>query len=77
MEASKVMKISVAGKGKLMQQKIAKIHSNYSRAIYDSYAGGELCKRCIIVILLHMSSTDQNPKSLVLLPEINSKALSA
>ena len=60
--ASKVMKKPIAGKGKLTQQKIAKIQNYYGRAIKDNCSDAELCKRRIMAILLHMSSTDQNPK---------------
>ena len=62
-EASKAAKNSVAGKGKLTQQKIAKIQNHYGKAIKDNSSDPELCKRRIMAILLHMSSTDENPKN--------------
>ena len=61
-ESSKVMKKSVAGRGKLTQQKITKIQNYYGRAIKDNCSDAELCRRRIMAILLHISSTDENPK---------------
>ena len=61
-ESSKVMTKSVAGRGKVTQQKITKIQNYYGRAIKDNCSDAELCRRRIIAILLHMSSTDENPK---------------
>ena len=61
-EASEAARKSVAGKGKLTQQKIARIQNYYGKAIKDNSSDPELCKRRIMAILLHMSSTDENPK---------------
>ena len=60
-EASKAARKSVAGKGKLTQQKIAKIQNYYGKAIKDNSSDPELCKRRIIAILLHMSSAHYPP----------------
>ena len=60
---SKAKKESISGKGKLAMIKIKKIQNYYGRAIKD-HSGDDmsLLKKRIMVILLHLSSTDKTPK---------------
>ena len=59
---SKVQKESLSGKGKLTQEKIAKIQNYYGRAIKDYGSDITLLKRRIFAILFHFSSSDEHPK---------------
>ncbi len=59
---SKAQQVSIAGKGKLTKEKIAKIQNYYGRAIKDYASDIPLLKNRIMAILLHLSSTDAHPK---------------
>ena len=59
---SKAQKNSIAGKGKLTQTKIKKIQNFYGKAIKDYSDDVKLCKKRIMAILFHLSSTDDSPK---------------
>ena len=59
---SKAKKDSISGKGKLTKEKIKKIQNYYGRAIKDHANDIPLLKRRIMAILLHLSSTDKQPK---------------
>ena len=59
---SKAQKESIAGKGKLTQEKITKIQNYYGRAIKDHANDITVLKKRIMAILFHMSSTDKTPK---------------
>ena len=60
--ASKAQKDSISGRGKLTQEKMAKIQNYYGRAIKDHADDIPLLKKRIMAIILHLSSTDQSPK---------------
>ena len=59
---SKSQKESISGKGKLTQEKVNKIQNYYGRAIKDNVGDIPLLKKRIFAILLHLSSSDKNPK---------------
>ena len=59
---SKAQKVQLSGKGKLTQMKIAKIQNYYGKAIKDNSSDIQLMKKCIMAILLHLSSTNKMPK---------------
>ena len=59
---SKAQKQSLAGKGKLTQEKITKIQNYYGRAIKDNANDVDLMKKRIFAILFHMSSSNEHPK---------------
>ena len=52
----------MTGKGKLTQDKMAKIQNYYGRAIKDNVHDIDLMKKRIFAILFHPSSSDQHPK---------------
>ena len=60
--ASKAQKNSIAGKGKLTQTKMKRIQNYYGKAIKDHSHDVKLCKKRIMAILFHLSSTDDMPK---------------
>ena len=60
--ASKAQKDSISGRGKLTQEKMAKMQNYYGRAIKDHADDIPLLKKRIMAIILHLSSTDQSPK---------------
>ncbi len=53
---------SIAGKGKLTQQKIMKIQNFYGRAVKDNSNDLKVLKKRIFAILFHLSSSDEHPK---------------
>ena len=59
---SRAQKNTISGKGKLTQEKIAKIQNYYGRAIKDHVSDVPLLKKRIMAILLHLSSTDKTSK---------------
>ena len=59
---SKVQKQSLAGKGKLTQDKLTKIQNYYGRAIKDNANDVELMKKRIFAIQLHLLSSNEHPK---------------
>ena len=59
---SKAQQQSLAGKGKLTQEKITKIQNYYGRAIKDNANDVEVMKKRIFAILFHLSSSNDHPK---------------
>ena len=59
---SKAQKNSISGKGKLTHAKIQRIQNYYGKAIKDHSHDVNLCKKRIMAILFHLSSTDDLPK---------------
>lgn len=59
---SKAQKDSITGKGKLTQIKIKKIQNYYGKAIKTYSSDVKLLKTRVMGILLHLSSTDKQPK---------------
>ena len=59
---SKAQRQSIAGKGKLTQERITKVQNYYGRAIKDNANDVELMKKRIFAILFHLSSSNEHPK---------------
>ena len=58
----KVQGQSITGKGKLTNQMIIKIQNYHGHAIKDNAGDVSLMKRRICAILVHLTSTDKEPK---------------
>ena len=59
---SKAQKNSISGKGKLTNTKMKRIQNYYGKAVKDHSHDTNLCRRRIMAILFHLSSTDDSPK---------------
>ncbi len=59
---SKAQKNSISGKGKLTNTKMKRLQNYYGKAVKDHSHDTKLCRRRIMAILFHLSSTDDSPK---------------